>query len=306
MAEALKYNSEILFLYDAKLTNPNGDPDDENKPRYDYDTQRNLVSDVRLKRYARDFWLNKGKTVYVSKEEGKALTATEKVTEYLKDVQSREEAVKKVVETFIDVKYFGATIPIKEPLKKKINLDSVTLTGPIQFTWGYSLHPTEILHSSSITSQLAGRESEHGTIGKDWRIKYSLIGFYGVVSAWRAREVLLTEDDVTAFDLDLIKGLKLMASTRSKIGQTPRLYLRIVWNNDETFYGDLRDLVNIQVKTSHTPADLDDLDIDVSELSKFVNDTRVQKIRIWIDDEFRTKVKGIELLKGDKVEEFSI
>ena len=26
-------NSEILYLYDAKLTNPNGDPDEENRPR---------------------------------------------------------------------------------------------------------------------------------------------------------------------------------------------------------------------------------------------------------------------------------
>lgn len=306
MAEVLKNNSEILFLYDAKLTNPNGDPDDENKPRYDYDTQRNLVSDVRLKRYARDFWINKGKTVYVSKEEGKAQTATEKVADHLKDIQTRDEAVKKVVQTFVDVKYFGATIPIKDPLKKKIGLDSITLTGPVQFTWGYSLHPTEILHSSSITSQLAGRESDHGTIGKDWRIKYSLIGFYGIVSAWRASAVSLTSEDVDALDVDIIKGLKLMASTRSKIGQTPRLYLRIEWDNDETFYGDLRDLVNVQVKTSHVPADLEDLDIDLSELSRFVSDQKVKRIRLWVDDEFKSKVKGIELLKGDKVEEFSI
>jgi CRISPR-associated protein Csh2 len=51
-------NSDILFIYDAKLCNPNGDPDDENKPRMDYDTQTNLVSDVRLKRYLRDYLMS--------------------------------------------------------------------------------------------------------------------------------------------------------------------------------------------------------------------------------------------------------
>ncbi len=49
-------NSEVLFLYDAKMTNPNGDMDNENKPRMDYDTDTNLVSDVRLKRYLRDYF----------------------------------------------------------------------------------------------------------------------------------------------------------------------------------------------------------------------------------------------------------
>jgi CRISPR-associated protein, Csh2 family len=38
------------------MTNPNGDMDNENKPRMDYDTDTNLVSDVRLKRYLRDYF----------------------------------------------------------------------------------------------------------------------------------------------------------------------------------------------------------------------------------------------------------
>jgi len=63
MAEVKIKNSDILFIYDAKLCNPNGDPDDENKPRMDYDTHRNLVSDVRLKRYIRDYLLNQGEDI---------------------------------------------------------------------------------------------------------------------------------------------------------------------------------------------------------------------------------------------------
>ena len=43
----IKQNGEILFLYDCKMCNPNGDPDDENRPRMDYDRERCLVSDVR-------------------------------------------------------------------------------------------------------------------------------------------------------------------------------------------------------------------------------------------------------------------
>ncbi|MFN3781589.1 MAG: type I CRISPR-associated protein Cas7, partial [Candidatus Kapaibacteriota bacterium] len=35
---AIQNRSEILFLYDVKDANPNGDPVDENKPRIDEET----------------------------------------------------------------------------------------------------------------------------------------------------------------------------------------------------------------------------------------------------------------------------
>ncbi|MCX7654627.1 MAG: type I-B CRISPR-associated protein Cas7/Csh2 [Fervidobacterium sp.] len=308
--EPLRKNSEILFLYDAMLTNPNGDPDDENKPRYDYDTQRNLVSDVRLKRYIRDYWINKSLEVFVSKQEGRVVTATEKVQDVLKDAKTKEEGIKKITEKFIDIKYFGATIPLKLEGREVSNLESISLTGPVQFTWGYSLHPTEILHSSTITSQLAGRESNYGTMGKDWRIKYSFIGFYGIVSAWRAKETNLTDEDMKNFDKDVIKAFKLQTTTRSKIGQTPRLYVRIEWKDSETFFGDLRKLVKVQPKTSYNPASFEDIEIDLSELSKLFEHDNIEKIYIWLDDEFKNKAKGLKLnlenSQQEKIEQFNI
>ncbi|WP_369425045.1 type I CRISPR-associated protein Cas7, partial [Methanothrix sp.] len=47
--------SELLFIYDIRDGNPNGDPMDENKPRIDEETGVNLVTDVRLKRTIRDY-----------------------------------------------------------------------------------------------------------------------------------------------------------------------------------------------------------------------------------------------------------
>ena len=51
----LQNRSELLFLYDVQWANPNGDPVDENKPRIDEETGRNIVTDVRLKRTIRDY-----------------------------------------------------------------------------------------------------------------------------------------------------------------------------------------------------------------------------------------------------------
>jgi len=61
-------NSDYLFLYEAIQCNPNGDPDQENKPRMDYDTDTNLVTDVRVKRYIRDYLKATGKNIFVDME----------------------------------------------------------------------------------------------------------------------------------------------------------------------------------------------------------------------------------------------
>ena len=55
MSEEVKTRSEILFIYDIRDGNPNGDPLDENKPRIDEEAGVNIVTDVRLKRTIRDY-----------------------------------------------------------------------------------------------------------------------------------------------------------------------------------------------------------------------------------------------------------
>mgnify|MGYP001007007629 CR=1 FL=1 len=61
----IKNNSDFLFGFEAILTNANGDPDQENKPRMDYDTSTLLVSDARRKRDVRDFLKRKGYRIFV-------------------------------------------------------------------------------------------------------------------------------------------------------------------------------------------------------------------------------------------------
>ena len=50
---SIQHKSEILFLYDSTYSIPNGDPF-TGEQRYDEETKKILVSDVRIKRYVRD------------------------------------------------------------------------------------------------------------------------------------------------------------------------------------------------------------------------------------------------------------
>lgn len=333
MSEVIQKNSELLYLYDAKLCNPNGDPDEENKPRMDYVAGRNLVSDVRLKRYLRDYWLALSKEAWGKLEyEGKpdvwvrqledsqtgeqqVISAKDRISglaeefgvknlaKLLKDSSKRnkdgEEARQKLKELkakllsrLVDVRLFGATMPVGQEEGERRG-ESLTFAGPVQFSWGYSLNQVEILPSSSITSHFAsgragrGEEGErHGTIGKDWRVKYSLLAFYGTVSAWRARWTQLTERDVQLLDHSLIKALPLLATTRSKLGQTPRLYLRVQYKDDRTLLGDLR--AGLSLERGTELEDLQDVQLDFTGLVQRLQQAKdkIEKVVFWAHPDF--------------------
>lgn len=310
-------NSEILFLYDAKMANPNGDPDDENRPRFDPDRERCLVSDVRLKRYIRDYLEEKGYAIFVTKAEGVV-----QATDRLKQVLGKEDVsgadLPALLEKLIDVRLFGATMPIKGV--KKGEGEAVNLTGPVQFAWGCSLNRVQMVDSVTISSQFATREQAgQGTFGKDYRIYYALIGFHGVVSARRCRAMLnragdkttaaTSEADLALLDEAMVRAIPL-AATRSKIGQYPRLYLRVVFTDGETFMGDPRE--DLVVDPDRDLRSVTELTLDLTALSERLArfKERIAQVLVFQDADLNTKAAGrevsvatwlAELLGADKV-----
>ncbi len=281
-------NSEILFIYDAQMCNPNGDPDEENRPRMDYATQTNLVSDVRLKRYIRDYLQEKGYELYVQKgEKGKTVDASGRIKEVLnveKLEKLTENDLNQILDRLIDVRLFGATMPIKLEGKGQ----SIAFTGPVQFNWGYSLNKVYLLDSQSITSHFSsGAEQEQGTIGKDYRVKYSLIAFHGVISGYNARNTHLKKEDIALLDEAIVKAIPLHA-TRSKIGQEPRLYLRVEYNSDGFILGDFRKwikLVKVDNKKDEELFSVKDIQLDVSRLINELKNVQehIAQVYLWQD-----------------------
>lgn len=256
-------NSEMLFIYDAKMTNPNGDMDNENKPRMDYDTDTNLVSDVRLKRYIRNYF----ETVLEKKIF---------VTEKAEDAKKRGNQLKNENLTYtdlIDVRLFGAVFATTG--------GNDHITGPVQFNWGYSLNPVEINESSTITSSFSSGEG----VGKDFRVKYSLIAFNGGINALAATDSNLTNDDITEFDKAILKAIP-FARTRSKIGQTPRLYFRVELEDNQKILKDLREYISIDYNSDnkYTVRSVNDYKLNITELTKYLSEKPISKIYYWIDD----------------------
>jgi CRISPR-associated protein Csh2 len=273
-------NSEILFLYDAKRCNPNGDMDNENKPRMDWDTGTNLVSDVRLKRYIRDF-------LETVKEEKLF------VTNEAEDAENRVEQLEKEDEDVLEligVRLFGAVTATEE---------ADHLTGPVQFNWGYSLNRVELQDTKTITSSF----SSGAGVGKDYRVKYSFIAFSGGINGLTARDTGLTESDVELLDEALVKSIPLNR-TRSKIGQAPRLYLRVKLKDNESFLNDLREYIELDYnEAAEEVREISDCELNLDELMDYLNhnEEKINKIYYWKDSKLQFKDDGFEKM----LEQFS-
>ena len=113
----LSSRREFLFLYDIKMGNPNGDPD-ENRPRVLPDGTH-YVTDVRLKRFARDFIKSQGKEILVDTIEGGTTNLAGRVAHYLAQtkrnkVEDPREVVAILLEAFVDARLFGSSFAFKD------------------------------------------------------------------------------------------------------------------------------------------------------------------------------------------------
>lgn len=277
-------NSEILFLYDAKMTNPNGDPDEENRPRMDYERDINLVSDLRLKRYIRDYIQSKGERIFVTQLNGETVRPQGIVND-LKESLNKDKLEKKdLLNNLIDVRLFGATIPIEG--------DTNAFTGPVQFNWGYSLNKVELMESGITSHFSSGDKNKQGAMGRDYRVKYSFIAFSGVISGNRAKETLLREEDLEKLDEAMVKSIPLLA-TRSKVGQYPRLYVRVEYKDSETILGDMRSMIKLKENVQNI-RDISEVELEIDILEKYLKDNKDK-----IDTIYYYKHPSMKLAKGE-------
>ncbi len=307
MNNVIKNRSEIVFLYDIKDTNPNGDPLDENKPRIDEETGINIVTDVRLKRTIRDYLMNfKKQEIFVKeivKDDGTQKTREERIEE--ENVKTLKDAEKLTLK-YLDLRLFGATIGLKAKKSKKGEEGeekgqkgtSITWTGPLQFKFGRSLHKVVLTYIKGTTVMPSGEAKGQGTFTGAYILPYSLICFYGIVNENAAQHTRLTEDDVTLLLDGMWNGTKNLIS-RSKAGQMPRLLLKVNYKEKDYHIGDLDKLIKIKdidKIEQEKIRDISDLELDATELVKTLNNNKdkIESVDIKIDDRIKINFDDLD------------
>lgn len=259
----LKNKSELLFLYDVKDANPNGDPLDENKPRIDEETGINIVTDVRLKRTIRDY-LFAYKGFDGEKEDDIFVREIEVEPGKIQDGKARARDFngqkEDILGRCIDIRLFGGTIPLPK--------DSITLTGPVQFKMGRSLHPVVMKHIQGTGAFAAQEGAKQATFREEDILYYSLIAFHGIINPTAAKDSDATENDIKLLLEGMWEGTKNLIS-RSKFGQMPRFLLKINYNSPRFFIGDLDRKVSIKTDIPFEKLrDISELQLDVSFLKQ--------------------------------------
>ena len=304
---------EILFLWDGENWNPNGDMLRDNAPRFDEISEIAEVTDVRIKRTIRDEILKSDEASIFVKEykDGDSVMDAKKAIRTRINVDQSEEAIKKdVLAAFIDVRAFGAVIPItgsndkelqeqdeseeEKPTKgKKQNskkgVSSVNFTGPVQFRMSKSLHKVDIEEIQGTGAFASGKDKANKTFRTEFVLKYAILATYGVIDNYNAAKTNFSEEDEDKILKALWHGTKNL-TTRSKMGQTPRFMLIITYK-DDTFAGDLNNSISLKSeKEDKAIRSINEYTVDFTNLKNKLARyaANIEKIEYMSDYDFET------------------
>ena len=275
--------SELLFLYDVKWANPNGDPLDENKPRMDEITDTLIVTDVRLKRTIRDYLKEfHDEELWVS---GDAVAPDARAKEL--DIKTTDDAIEKCV----DVRLFGAVIPVKQK-----GAMEMSLTGPVQFRYGRSLHRVKWEFVQGTAAFLSKTGNKQRSFREEYVVPYALIAFYGVINDRTALVTKLSDEDVSKLIEGMWLGTKNLI-TRSKTEHNPRLLIKVDYKDGVKYHhGELDYLVKfVSDKDDFEVRDVSDYYLELSELSESLESISDKIDSIWFikDSRLDTRMNGL-------------
>ncbi|MBU0464668.1 MAG: type I-B CRISPR-associated protein Cas7/Csh2 [Proteobacteria bacterium] len=292
--------SEILFIYESTYSIPNGDPF-TGEQRCDDESKKVLVSDVRIKRFIRDYLALRGNEIYVLLDRTNASTQGKEsgAAARMKSLKNKykDKSAKEILKECIDVRLFGG-ISTEEG-------DAVNLTGPIQFALlNPSLNESDLrMHQNTCVfpSQI---KNEQGTIGTTTVVPYCVNQIHGWINPFSAQHTNLTEEDIDQMFKALWNSINI-SNTRTKSNQNSLLLLQIVYSEPtKKIYGVDR-LIKLKVndnKRGEQIRSIDDFELDFSSfIEQMIKSESVSKVYYYsqietINKEFSGKNK-FELMK---------
>lgn len=313
--------SEILFLYESKFSIPNGDPF-TGEQRYDEETKKILVSDVRIKRFVRDFFIeknllaqNEGKEpkyeVYVfndksqvaegSKESGASARMQSLWAKYYPSKKPGkkeiESAALDLMKKCIDVRLFGGISTEKDA--------AVNITGPVQFALlNPSLNKADLRIHQNTSVFSSSADKSRGAIGTTTVVPYALNKIHGWINAYSAIQSSLTQEDIDELFIALWESIN-NANTRSKSNQNSLLLLQIVYQNaTDKIYGTDKSIDITSEKELEQIRDIEDYTFVLDKLKEVASSDKVKEIRFHT--ELPTLAQKLKGAVGKKAVELNV
>jgi len=311
--------SEILFLYETSYNIPNGDPF-TGEQRYDEETKKILVSDVRIKRFIRTYLEDiEGEHIYVSENTGAGKTDSKGVLTYIAQNEKwnpcQKTDIAEIMKGLIDVRLFGgiSTLTNEETKKIKVNKNECTnghvqFTGPVQFAaLNPSLNRVNLKMHQNTSHFTSKGDKAQGAIATTTLVPYSVVQIHGWINPTVAKNTDLKEDDLQKMFKALWYGTGGEGSSfsRSKVGQDSLLLLVIDYKQDfDKVYGVDRTIKlepNEEGMKDEQIRSMDDYALDFTKLKELAKNDKIEKIRFYTEID---KIKNE--LNGEKFEKMSL
>lgn len=305
--EAIKNRYDFVFLFDVKDGNPNGDPDFDNMPRTDEETNHGLVTDVCIKRKIRNYvQLSKGfESPYdIFIREGNVLNSLiqEVKDEVIKKIKDEKEAIEsgraEMCKKYFDIRTFGAVMSTEDgknedenngdktkskSSKKKIKGLGV-VRGLVQLTFARSIDPVSA-KSHTVTRCCVTREKDaedkNSTFGNKNTVSYGLYRMHGFISATDAAKTGFSEDDkkllfkamINAFEND-------HAAARGEMNPRALFVFKHESHLGNARAGELFDLVQVKNKEVDFPRSFGDYEVTSKEEIEAILKERFPKVTV--------------------------
>ncbi len=296
--------SEILFLFESKYTIPNGDPF-TGEQRYDEEIKKVLVSDVRIKRYVRDYFIEQNYLtpnkyeVYVfndksqvaegSTESGSSARMQALWKKHFDKKPGKKEiesAATELIKKCIDVRLFGGISTEKDA--------AVNITGPVQFALlNPSLNKSDLRIHQNTSVFSSSADKSRGAIGTTTVVPYAINQIQGWINPYSGKLSGLNEEDINELFKAMWNSVNNI-NTRSKSNQSSVLLLQIVYKEpNDKLYGTDR-LINIESdKEDEQIRSMEDYAFNFDKLKEIASSDKVKEIRFYSEiDEIKNKLAG--------------
>lgn len=273
----LKNKFDFAVIVSVHNANPNGDPLNGNRPRYNYEGNGE-ISDVAIKRKIRNR-LMENHAIFVQSDDNRMEgddypSLRKRVEGEIKKEDWKDDKIfrEAVCEKWIDVRAFGQVFAYSA--QKKGEGVSVGIRGPVSIHPAFSVVPvldriSSIQITKSVSGEGEGKKKASDTMGMKHRVDHGVYVFYGSMNPQLATKTGFSNEDAEAIK-ETLKTLFRNDASSARPEGSMEVYKLYWWEhnspNGQYSSAKVHRLLNVKAKTD-TPNSIEDYDISLGELA---------------------------------------
>jgi CRISPR-associated protein Csd2 len=268
---------DIVLLISAKNCNPNGDPDADNEPRTNPDTNTGLITKGCIARKLRNFVQEKykdkkGFDIYIKENtvlgETRLKTLAASKVKVTKKEEASDEGQAAILKNFWDVRTFGAIMTGKET----VNCGQVK--GPVQITMLESVDPVTTMElaitrcaAETPAEKKKASDGRAKTMGNSKAVTFGL--YKGVISInpILAKQTGFNKEDEEAL-IDAVKSIFVLDSSAARPSGSMTIESLVEFTHESEYGNEQTAKLLRRVtaeKQTELPSSIDDYKISINK-----------------------------------------